>query len=225
MGWTRTIAQSFPVRGTVPLKIELDVSQNLLEQFREIFGADALGAPSRLEMSPAVGVGRMERIAVPGQLELSHYWATLKQPLDITTTNSVDSEWYGLNINLANDALVRTVGTTEVTLQRHLPSGMLLYPPGSSVSGVSVPNQRIESVFLRFHREFLTGDFPADFEALHLSGGSVLYEAPTTSQSPCCEKSCRPRASGSPPTPRYSASWACSWPSSNTANRWGPPNS
>lgn len=158
------------------MKIALDVTQNLLEQFRRIFGAVEKGETSSLEMNPEVGAGRMDLLTFPGQLEIYHYWGRLRQPLDFTTTNPESSPWYGLNINLSDDELLRKIGGTEVAIQRHLPSGMLLYPPGCSVRGVSEAGQRLESVFIRFHRDFLAEYSAADFESLPLVGGPVLYE-------------------------------------------------
>jgi len=137
------------------VKIALDVVQNILQQFRRIFDAPDLGGASSLEMSPEVGSGRIDLVVFPGQLELYHYWSTPKPQLEFTTSNPEGSRWYGLQVNLADAEVVRRVGATEVSIQRLLPSGMLLYPPGASVSGVSQPHQRPESVFIRFHRDFL----------------------------------------------------------------------
>jgi AraC-like DNA-binding protein len=158
------------------MKIMLDISQNILEQFRCLFGTSCDGESDSLEMSPEVGVGQMELIAFPGQLEFYHYWSTLKQTLTITSTNPDSSKWYGLIINLSNAEVVKSVGATEISIQRLLPSGMLLYPPDSIVRGTSQPDQRSESVFIRFHQSFLEMYFSTGIDLLRQSSGSVLYE-------------------------------------------------
>jgi len=157
------------------MKISLDISENLLHQFRRLFGASDEG-DTGLDMNPEIGTGRMTLSEFPDGLEFYHYWSTPKQRLNFTSTNPASSHWYGLMVNLDDAELVRTSGAREVAIQRSLPAGMLLYPPGSTVTGVTPPRRRSESVFIRFHRDFLNAYRRSNFDSPCAVDGAVLYE-------------------------------------------------
>ncbi len=127
-------------------------------------------------MPAEIGVGRMDLMELPNGLEFYHYTSTLKQPLEITSTNPPGSGWCGLNVNLADSELVRTVGSNEVTIQRCLQSGMLVHTPGSTIEGVNEAGVVSESVFIRFHDEFLGAYFDTGFDSLRPRHGVVLFE-------------------------------------------------
>ncbi len=158
------------------MKVSLDISQNILEQFCAIFGISHVSGLGSIEMSPDVGVGKMDLIVLPDGLEFYHYSSTLQQPMEIISTNPDASEWFGLIVNLGNAEVLKRVGTNEVAIQRSLPSGILVYPPGSLIKGMTPADQYSESVFIRFHVKFLDTYFDATFDALRPANGTVLFE-------------------------------------------------
>lgn len=158
------------------MRVELDISQSLLPQFRLGLSVSSPTRPDCLVMREEFGTGDMELVALPDGIEFYHYTSIMKEPLQIASTNPEGSPWVGLNINLAETDLRRMVGNDELVIHRSRPSGILVHTPGSQIEGTNDVNLRFESVFIRLHRDFFKAYSAGGFAALYSEHGVILFE-------------------------------------------------
>ncbi|MEO0571544.1 MAG: AraC family transcriptional regulator [Bacteroidota bacterium] len=153
---------------------QIDVSKNILAQF-----AQQLGLSSEndvLKIDSRIGRGSAGFKSFNGTLELYHFVTTLHQPFHMESHNPVDSDWLLININLSRSISKKEVNSEHIEFQKYLPSGMLLYTPNTSVKNVSLPNEDLEIVLIRFHKIFLQEYSLQDVEVFKSPKNNVVYE-------------------------------------------------
>ena len=104
---------------------------------------------------PNLGQGQILLVDYFHELELYHFTFNLSAPLALHAFNPEASDWLLLNINLSTISVKKTVNDKEVNIQKFLPSGILLYPPGTNVSSISSAHQAYEVVLVRFRKSWL----------------------------------------------------------------------
>ncbi len=159
---------------TMAMRVELDISQNILNQFCIVFGVSP--QCGRIAMDEKLGVGQMYLLELPNKLEFYHYTSQLIHPLELTSINPRTSQWFGLIINMSDSEVTKTVNNNRISLQRYLDSGVLIYLPGAIVESTLPAHHFSESVFIRFHHDFLTTYFDVEFAALQNTTGLALFE-------------------------------------------------
>ncbi|MEM9324248.1 MAG: AraC family transcriptional regulator [Bacteroidota bacterium] len=156
------------------MRAQIDVRHNILEQFARQLGV--LPGNDRLHVDTSVGQGQIRLVRLPGQMELYHFQVLLKESFEIASRNPADSDWLLVNINLSEKEIAKTVNNQALSIQKHLPSGMLLYTPETEVYSVSPPDVPFSIVLLRFHRSLLDR-YPNEYlNTATTSGAAIIYE-------------------------------------------------
>ena len=156
------------------MKIALDVTQNILQQFATQLGINALSHAVSIDSS--VGKGFIHLATLPNQIELYHFSFTLREQFEVFSRNPSDSEWLLLNINLSESPLEKKVNEQEVNFQKYLPSGMLFYVPQTEVFSISPPNIPFSIALIRFHRSLLDLYPTEELTSLQVAKSAIIYE-------------------------------------------------
>ncbi len=152
----------------------LSVDKNIMTQFAEQLRLEE--AEGKVKMDNPLGTGSMRFFAFPNQLELYEFHFHLKQPFRMRSSNPVSSEWLLLNINLSDRSLEKKVNNQTVDIQKFLPSGILIYTPGTQVESESPPGIPFRVAIVRMHRQFLNHYAPGLSQKLFRESYSVIYE-------------------------------------------------
>ena len=113
------------------MNFEIDITNNIIIQFSEQLKTEIIG--NKLKFPSEFGIGFIELIQFPNQIEFYHFKFNLSEIVELKSTNPKNSEWLLLNINLSNSVVKKTVNNQEVNIQKFLPSGVLFYTPDTNV--------------------------------------------------------------------------------------------
>jgi len=156
----------------VPI-LNINITQNILEQFAAQLKIPIVKQSATLDQN--WGEGKINFFKITSELELYTFQYQLLKPLGIQSLNPKDSDWLLLNINLSNQANVKEVNATTVSIQKFLPSGILVYTPQTAVKSITPVNESFEIVLLRFHRSLLK-QYDLDSPFFENTSQAVLYE-------------------------------------------------
>ena len=124
--------------------------QTPLEELRQ--NPKILTINARLILDILLGSGQIEQHNFPGEIQLLHFTFQLNTPLALHSHNPPHTDWVLLNINLSAAAIEKTVNKEIVEIQRYLPSGILFYPPDTTVSSASEPGTPYEIALVRIKK-------------------------------------------------------------------------
>ena len=154
--------------------IQIDVSEPIFEQFAAQLEGQTTEQQFRL--APHLGKGVIDRFHLPQEIEVLQFQFELQQTFKIHSKNPNNSKWLLINTNLSEVKLEKQVNEQMLQIQRHLPSGMLLYTPGTQVYSASAPNQAYNIFLTRFHRSFLSQRFNIELPLLDSGSQAIIYE-------------------------------------------------
>ncbi|MEM7110707.1 MAG: AraC family transcriptional regulator [Bacteroidota bacterium] len=153
---------------------QIDISGNILDQFAKQLNIKIENDHLRLNSTLGIGHARLWRL--PNQLELHHFAITLNEPFELQSTNPAKSDWFLLNINLSDAELKKTVNTEEISFQKYLPSGILLYTPKTEVLSTSPQQVPFSIVLIRFHKSLLMQYSDQKPDVFKTFRSAVIYE-------------------------------------------------
>ena len=151
----------------------------MLEQFATQLAVEI--QEELLSLQRSLGKGQIERSRFPGEVELLHFTFQFNVPQGINSHNPPDTDWVLLNINLSTEAIEKTVNEEVLRIQRYLPSGILFYPPDTTVSSVSLPETPYEIALIRVNKSFLRENMEDGLDLVNALAGTVCYEDLDTS--------------------------------------------
>ncbi|MBX2872551.1 MAG: helix-turn-helix transcriptional regulator [Saprospiraceae bacterium] len=154
--------------------LQINVSEPIFDQFSIQLEGEA--TEQQFMLHSKFGEGIVDRFNIPLEVEVLQFQFVLSQAFAIHSRNPVDSDWLLLNINLSEAIVEKQVNEQALQLQRYLPSGMLLYTPGTQVRSASSPNQAYNIFLIRFRRSFLTDRFGIELTLLDSSSQAIIYE-------------------------------------------------
>jgi len=146
------------------MKIKLDISNNIVEQFDEYIGGEKL--ENGFVIDPKIGTNQAEStfIELPGGLEFYHFGLTqFKVPIELHTLNEPESDWFLVHINLSPVAQNKLVNGEQIKFQKHLPAGILFCGPNLEMHTELPPNKDVEVASIRFNRSFMRKYFDKDY--------------------------------------------------------------
>ena len=97
------------------MKIKIDITKNVNHQFHDYIGGEKLS--NGFIINPEFGTNRAKSIYLefPGNLELYHFGSTqFKEPIEMHTSNPVDSKWLLIHMNLSRFSQKKKVVKWEV---------------------------------------------------------------------------------------------------------------
>ena len=116
------------------LKVELNITRNLKNQFQHYFKLKE--DQGEYFLDSAIGSGQsMEFLNFPGEMEFYHFKKSyFNVPVQMKSINPIDSEWFLIHINLSKTKQQKIVQGDIIDFQKHLPIGLLLYGPGLEIN-------------------------------------------------------------------------------------------
>lgn len=157
------------------MKIEIDISKNIFSQFADQLDCTPEG--NHLSIGNEIGTGDLKSTFFPGTIELHHVTFKLNTPVELQSFNSLESDWLLLNANLSKSKVEKTVNQEPISIHRFLPSGILLYSPGTTVRSVSPAGKDFEIALIRFKRAFINQyNVPSDFFEFENAVNAIIYE-------------------------------------------------
>ncbi|MEM9829739.1 MAG: AraC family transcriptional regulator [Bacteroidota bacterium] len=150
------------------MKITLDIEQDLKEQFRSIIDADNFDSAS------GYAYDKIKRIKFPDQTEFYHFEPVEHQvPIHMTSTNSADSDWYLIHMNIGGDMHLKRFENRGSDYHRFVPSGILLYCPGIVIKTDFSVGHRSELASIRIPKSFINSYYESSFIK---DGQLLVYE-------------------------------------------------
>lgn len=156
------------------MKFEIDVSHNIINQFSAQLNIDIVD--QTLTFPSHLGVGQIELLQFPMQIELYHFKFKLLEMVELQSINPQNSDWLLFNINLSKAVVEKTVNNQKINLQKFLPSGVLLYTPETNVFSKSPKGLAFEIVLIRVHKDFFNQYQSTNITELRNSASALLYE-------------------------------------------------
>ena len=157
------------------MRLEIDISADIFTQFSHQLDCTAQG--NHLLLSTEVGKGVLNSTLFPGPIELHHVIFNLNTPVELCSFNPLDSEWLLLNTNLSKAKVDKTVNQQPLSIHRFLPSGILLYSPGTTVQSISPAGKDFEVTLVRFRRAFIEQyDTLLDIFDFQNTVNAIIYE-------------------------------------------------
>jgi len=142
------------------MKLKIDISRNVNQQFRHYLGGDEI--ENGFVVNPKYGTNEAKCIFLefPGKLEVYHFGATrFKEPIQMQSINSTDSEWLLIHINLSNVSQKKNIGSDTIHFQRNLPIGILFCGPGLEMNTTIPAGVETEVMSIRFSIDFISQYF------------------------------------------------------------------
>lgn len=156
------------------MNFELDIRNNIINQFSEQLKSEIID--DKLILPSNFGVGQIEFLQFPNQVELYHLQCTISETVELKSLNPKNSEWLLFNINLSKSIIEKTVNNQKINFQKFLPSGILFYTPDTIVSSSSPKNSDFEIVLIRVHRNFFKEYKSDNIFKLQNSENALIYE-------------------------------------------------
>jgi len=156
------------------MNLKIDIRNNILNQFSEQLKTEIID--DKLILPSNFGVGQIELLKFPNQIEFYHLKFNLSNIVELQSTNPKNSEWLLFNINLSKSAVKKTVNNQKIDFQKFLPSGILFYTPDTHVSSSSPENLDFEIVLIRVHRDFFKQYESNNVSKLQNSENAIIYE-------------------------------------------------
>ncbi|MEO0875228.1 MAG: AraC family transcriptional regulator [Bacteroidota bacterium] len=154
--------------------LQININDGLLEQFASQLPVKRSG--EQLLLQSSLGRGQIKQLSFPGEVKLLHFTFQLSTPLALHSHNPPDTDWVLLNINLSAAPIEKTVNEKVVEIQRYLPSGILFYPPDTTVSSASQPEVPYEIALLRIKKTFLQESIIDGAKIVQDLAGTICYE-------------------------------------------------
>lgn len=111
---------------------------------------------NQLTLPASLGTGEVTLLALPNGLEVYHLDFCVQQEVAMHSFNPIASDYCLINSNLSAKAITKRVNEApDVSFQRYLPTGLLFYPAGTSVTSKTPINVPFEIVLVRFPKTFL----------------------------------------------------------------------
>lgn len=154
--------------------LQININRALLEQFASQLPVKR--TEGLLLLQSSLGSGQIEQHSFPGEIQLLHFTFQLNTPLALHSHNPPDTGWVLLNINLSAAAIEKIVNKEIVEIQRYLPSGILFYPPDTTVSSASEPGTPYEIALVRIKKSFLQENVSNGGNFVEGLMGTICYE-------------------------------------------------
>ena len=154
--------------------LQININHTLLEQFAAQLPVKR--TESILLLQSSLGSGQIELHSFPGEVQLLHFTFQLNTPLALHSHNPSHTDWVLLNINLSAATIEKTVNEEVVELQRYLPSGILFYPPDTTVRSASAPGTPYEIALLRIKKSLLQENISDGVSFVQGLAGTICYE-------------------------------------------------
>jgi AraC-like DNA-binding protein len=142
------------------MKINLDISKNIVEQFYNYIGGEEL--ENGFVIHPNVGTNQAvsTMVELPGGVEFYHFGLTqFKVPIELHTINKSESDWFLVHINLSHVAQEKLINGKQIIFQKHLPIGILFCGPDLEMHTAIPQSTDVEVASIRFNRSFLRNYF------------------------------------------------------------------
>lgn len=158
------------------MKINIDISRNINEQFRDLLGGEVIENGFIIHPKYGTKNARCTYVEFPGGLEFYHFGLTeFKVPIEMRTINESDSDWFLVHINLSPMAQEKSINGEQIRFQKHLPIGILFCGQNLEMKTVFPLNMASEVVSIRFNRAFLLNYLSKDHNKIELSK-NIAYE-------------------------------------------------
>jgi len=162
------------VPATPSLTFNIDVQQNIMEQFARQLNIEV--NDNQIVLDNALGKGFIRFHSFLGQLELYYFNCFIHPVVKVNSFNPPDSDWLLLNINLATNAILKTVNNQALKFQKHLPTGILFYTPQTRVENLNSAGNSFEMALIRFPKSFLTAYLPKELTIISKTKNALIYE-------------------------------------------------
>lgn len=156
------------------MKLQIKIEDDIYKQFSKQLKAKEIDGS--LYLDPTVGEGKIYCSNFPGSLKFYYFKFKLNQSIELNSFNSPESKYFLLNINLSEKEITKNVNGEEINFQKHLPSGVLLYPPNINVVSNNPTNTNFEIALIKFHRNFLDTYFEDDQMRFRNIASTIIYE-------------------------------------------------
>lgn len=155
-------------------KMIINIEKDILNQFagQLLVKRDK----NHLHFDTVLGKGNILRTKFPDSLEFYHFVFNLKKPLELSSQNPPNSDYFLLNINLSDKELEKKVDGLRLNIQKYLPSGILYYPPNIRVISKSPVDENFEIVLVKFHKDLLGSYFEESKDFIYRVKDTIIYE-------------------------------------------------
>ncbi|MDY2588114.1 helix-turn-helix transcriptional regulator [Winogradskyella aquimaris] len=150
------------------MKITLDIGRDLKEQFRRVVNSD------NFEKDSGYSYDKIKLIKFPDHTEFYHFEPIEHNtPVYMTSTNSKNSEWYLIHMNIGADMQLKKTTNQPMVNHRFVPAGILLYCPGIEIKTNFPMGHRSELASIRIPKHFLDNYYESPFIK---DGQLLVYE-------------------------------------------------
>jgi len=156
------------------MKLEIKIEEDIFQQFSSQLKSKV--ELNLIELEPELGTGKIQKTNFPNFLEFFHFSFTLKNEVDLVSSNPPDSDYYLLNINLSDKEIEKKINGQEINFQKYLPSGILFYPANIKMASKSPPDTNFEIVLIKFHKGLISTYFSGEEANFKNMQGTIVYE-------------------------------------------------